>query len=222
MDALIDYLSQFATPRRVQLFKDVAANRTRYITPVLEDIFQAQNASAVLRTCECVGIQDIHIIEERNRFEPIADVELGSAQWLSTYKYNKPGGENMTEAIQTLKRNGYRIVATTPHLKEVSLDNLNLAKGKVALLFGTELKGLTEQALSQADEFVRIPMTGFTESFNISVSVAIVTYTLMRELRNSYLPWKLTDTEQKELVLEWLRKSIKDSELLEKRFNFGK
>jgi tRNA (guanosine-2'-O-)-methyltransferase len=128
----------------------------------------------------------------------------------------------MTEAIQTLKRNGYRIVATTPHLKEVSLDNLNLAKGKVALLFGTELKGLTEQALSQADEFVRIPMTGFTESFNISVSVAIVTYTLMRELRNSYLPWKLTDTEQKELVLEWLRKSIKDSELLEKRFNFGK
>ena len=222
MEELIDYLSQFATPRSVQLFKDVAANRTRYITPVLEDIFQSQNASAVLRTCECVGIQDIHIIEERNRFEPIADVELGSAQWLTTHKYNKPGGENMTDAIQILKKNGYRIVATTPHLKDISLDNLNLSEGKIAFLFGTELKGLTEQALSQADAFVRIPMTGFTESFNISVSVAIVMYTLMRELRNSYLPWKLTTVEQQELILHWLRKSIKDSELLEKRFKFGK
>jgi len=222
MDELINYLSEFATPRRVQLFKTVAANRTRYITPVLEDIYQPQNASAVLRTCECSGIQDIHIIEERNRFQLNPDVELGAAQWLSMYKYNKPGGTNATDAIQNLKKNGYRIVATTPHGKDVSLDNFNLADGKVALLFGTELKGLTDQALSQADEFVRIPMTGFTESFNISVSVAIVTYTLMRELRNSYLPWKLSETEQKELVLEWLRKSIKDSELLEKRFNFGK
>lgn len=222
MDALIEFLSQFTTERRFQLYKDVAANRTRYVTPVLEDLYQAQNASAVLRTCECLGLQDIHVVEQRNKFQLSPDVELGAAQWLTLHKYNKPSDDNITLAIKNLRAQGYRIVATSPHTKEVSLDDFDLSKGKVALLFGTELKGLTESALSQADEFVTIPMSGFTESFNISVSVAITANTLVKELRNSYLPWKFTETEQKQLILDWLRKSIKNSDLLEKRFNFGK
>lgn len=219
MDPLIDFLSQFATPRRFQLFKHIAANRTRFITPVLEDIYQSQNASAVLRTCDCLGIQDIHIIEERNKYKLNPDVELGSAQWLNLIRYNKPEG-NTEAAIQSLKANGYRIVATTPHTRDVSLENFDLSNGKIALLFGTELKGLSQQAMDLSDEFVRIPMTGFTESFNLSVSVAIVVYSLMRNLRNSSIPWKLNDAEQKCLILDWLRKSIKDSEQLEKRFIF--
>lgn len=219
MDALIDFLSQFTTPRRFQLFKEVAANRTRYITPVLEDIYQPHNASAVLRTCDCLGIQDIHIIEERNKYKLNPDVELGSAQWLNLIRYNQPEG-NTEAAIQSLKANGYRIVATTPQTRDISLDNFDLSNGKIALLFGTELKGLSQQAMDLSDEFVRIPMAGFTESFNISVSVAIVAYSLMRNLRNSSIPWKLNDAEQKLLILDWLRKSIKDSEQLEKRFIF--
>lgn len=219
MDALIDFLSQFTTPRRFQLFKDVAANRTRYIAPVLEDIYQPHNASAVLRTCDCLGIQDIHIIEERNRYTINPDVELGSAQWLNLIRYNKPDG-NTVAAIESLKANGYRIIATTPHAKDVSLDNLDLSGGKIALLFGTELKGLSQQALDLSGEFVRIPMTGFTESFNISVSLAIVAYSLLRDLRKSSIPWRLSDSEQKSLILDWLRKSIKYSDQLEKRFIF--
>lgn len=219
MDALIDYLSQFTTPRRFQRFKEVAASRTRYITPVLEDIYQPHNASAVLRTCDCLGIQDIHIIEQRNRYKLNPDVELGSAQWLNLIRYNKPEG-NTLFAIESLKANGYRIVATTPHTRDVSLDHFDLAQGKIALLFGTELKGLSQPAIDLADEFVKIPMTGFTESFNISVSVAIAAYSLMRDLRNSTLEWKLSDTEQKILILDWLRKSIKHSDQLEKRFIF--
>ena len=219
MDALIDYLSQFTTPRRFQLFKDVAANRTRYITTVLEDIYQPQNASAVLRTCDCLGIQDVHIIEERNRYKLNPDVELGSAQWLNLIRYNKPEG-NTAAAIQSLKTNGYRIVATTPHEKNVSLDNFDLSRGKIALLFGTELKGLSQQAIDLSDEFLSIPMTGFTESFNISVSAAIITYSLIRELRESPIPWRLNEEDQKFLILDWLRKSIKSSEQLEKRFIF--
>jgi tRNA (guanosine-2'-O-)-methyltransferase len=219
MNGLIDYLSQFATERRVQLFRDVAANRTRYITPVLENIYQPQNASAVLRTCDCLGIQDVHIIEEKNRYKLNPDVELGSAQWLNLIRYNEPANNTET-AIARLKADGYRIVATTPHTRDVSLDNLDLSKGKIALLFGTELKGLSEQAIALSDEFVRIPMSGFTESFNISVSVAIIAYTLIRELRNSGINWKLDEKEQEILILDWLRKSIKDSELLEKRYIF--
>jgi len=219
MDALIQYLSEFSTPRRFQLFKDIAANRTRYITPVLEDIYQPQNASAVLRTCDCLGIQDVHIIEERNRYKLNPDVELGSAQWLNLIKYTG-SGSNTAFAINTLKEQGYRIVATSPHTGDVELDNLDLSRGKIALLFGTELKGLSDQALELSDEFVRIPMTGFTESFNISVSAAIIMYTLMRNLRNSELSWRLSFAEQQSLILEWLRKSIKSSEELEKRFKF--
>jgi tRNA (guanosine-2'-O-)-methyltransferase len=221
MDALIEYLSQFTTTRRFQLFKDVAANRTRYITPVLENIFQPQNASAVLRTCDCLGIQDVHIIEEKNRYKLNPDVELGSAQWLNLIRYNNPEG-NTEGAIQNLKTQGYRIVATTPHSSDVSLDDLDLSSGKIALLFGTELKGLSQQAIELSDEFVKIPMSGFTESFNISVSVAIIVYTLVRKLRNSTLPWQLNEAEQKTLLLEWLRKSIKYSDQLEKRFIFDK
>lgn len=219
MDALINFLSQFTTDRRYQLFKEVAARRTRYITPVLEDIYQPQNASAVLRTCECLGIQDIHIIEQRNRYKLNPDVELGSAQWLNLIKYNQPEG-NTEAAIVDLKKRGYRIVATSPHTGDVSVDDFDLSKGKMALLFGTELKGLTDKALSMSDEFVKIPMSGFTESFNISVSVAIVTYTLMHRLRNSGLSYNLDESEQKVLILDWLRKSIKNSDLLEKRFKF--
>jgi tRNA (guanosine-2'-O-)-methyltransferase len=219
MDALINFLSQFTTERRFELYKKIAADRTRYITPVLENIYQPQNASAVLRTCDCTGIQDVHIIEEKNRYKLNPDVELGSAQWLNIYRYNKSEG-NAAEAVQNLKNQGYRIVATTPHTSDVSLDEFDLSKGKVALLFGTELSGLSEEALSLSDEFIRIPMAGFTESFNISVSFAILSYTLMNQLKKSMIPWRLSETEQKELILEWLRKSIKHSEQLEKRFIF--
>jgi tRNA (guanosine-2'-O-)-methyltransferase len=219
MDALIDFLSQFTTERRFQLYQEVAANRTRYITPVLEDIYQPQNASAVLRTCECCGIQDIHIIEERNKYKINPDVELGSAQWLTLIRYNEETG-NTEKAIEKLKISGYRIVATTPHAKDVTLEDFDLEKGKIALLFGTELKGLSQKALDLSDEFIKIPMSGFTESFNISVSAAIISYSLMQRLRKSDLPWRLTEEEQKGLILEWLRKNIKNSDLLEKRFIF--
>jgi len=219
MEALIKYLSQFITPHRYQLFKDVAANRTRYITPVLEEIYQPHNASAVLRTCDCVGIQDVHIIEGRNRFELNSEIELGAARWLNLIKHNNPE-RNAETAIQQLKDSGYRIVATTPHSRDVSLEELDLSKGKIALLFGTELNGLTKQAMDLADEYVRIPMTGFTESFNISVSVAIVIYTLVHRLENASINWKLSEAEQNILILDWLRKSIKLSDQLEKRFIF--
>lgn len=219
MKHLIEYLSQFATDRRYNLLRKVASERTRYITIALEDIYQSHNASAVLRTCDCLGIQDVHIIEMKNRYNLNPDVELGSAQWLSLYKYSGEPNPAVT-AINHLKSQGYRIVATTPHTDDVSLDDFDLSKGPVALLFGTEMRGLTDASLAAADEFLRIPMSGFTESFNISVSAAIVLYTLNQQLRKTSLNWQLTEFEIDTLVLEWLRKSIRDSDLLEKRYIF--
>jgi len=216
---LIEYLSQFMTERRFARLCQVADSRTRYITVVLEDLYQPHNASAVLRTCDCLGIQDVHIIEKTNRFSLNPDVELGSAQWLSLHKYKESPNPSIT-AVNSLKSKGYRIVATTPHQKDVSLENFSLFPGPVAFFFGTEIRGLSEEVLAASDEYLRIPMYGFTESFNISVSAALILYRLVHNLHGLDLTWQLSHSEKDELILNWMRKSIQDSELLEKRFNF--
>ncbi len=217
MDKLIKHLSEFVLPRRLQLFEEIIEKRTRYITVALEDIYQSQNASAVLRTCECLGFQDLHIIEAKNQYKLNPDVVMGSSKWLTLHRYsNVP--DPTTEAIDSLRSKGYRIVATTPHKDDVDLPDLDLAKGPMALFFGTELTGLTEKMLSQADEFVKIPMHGFTESFNISVSAAITLYELGTRLRNTELPWQLTKNEKESLMLSWLRQSIKKVDLIEEQF----
>jgi tRNA (guanosine-2'-O-)-methyltransferase len=215
---LINYLEQFVTPRRVQLFDSVLSNRTRYITVALEDIFQPHNASAVLRSCECFGIQDVHIIENRNQYSINPDVALGSYKWLNLYRYNTQP-DNTPEAIESLRKAGYRIVATTPHKNDCSLADFDLHKGKIALLFGTELEGLSPAALELSDEFLRIPMTGFTESLNISVTAAIIIYHLVNELRDSGIDWQLTPEERQLVKLTWLRNTIKKSDQIENKFN---
>ena len=214
---LIEHLSGCITENRLSLFKQVLSERTRYITVVLEDIFQSHNASAVLRTCDCTGIQDVHIVEQRNEYEINRDVALGSDKRLSLNYYNE-GLDNIANAVAELKRRGYRIVATSPHGEGTTPKTFDLEKGKAALMFGTELNGLTDRALELADEYMQIPMVGFTESFNISVSAAILLYALRGRLDASSLDWKIGKEERSNLLLEWLRSSIKMSKLIEDQF----
>ena len=214
---LFNYLSACITPERLSLFNRVIEYRTKYITVVLEDIFQSQNASAVLRSCDCFGIQDVHIIENRNEFQLDTEVSLGSSKWLSLTKYNK-AKNNSLAAIKQLKKQGYRIVATTPHYNDQELPGFDLTAGKTALVFGSELPGVSEVIINEADEFLKIPMFGFTESFNISVSAAIVLHHLTDKLRNSEIGWELTEKEKIDTKIQWIRNTIKKSELLEKRF----
>jgi len=210
---LIKYLEQFITPKRVDLFHQVLNQRTRYITVVLEDIYQSQNASAVLRTADCLGIQDVHIIENKNNYTINPDVVLGASKWLNLVKYNVQEN-NTLDTIHKLKNEGYRIVATTPHKNDVNLDDFDLSRGKTALFFGTEMNGLTDLMINHADEYIKIPMVGFTESYNISVSAAIILHYLTLKLRNSKIDWQLSESEKKIILLEWLKKSIKKSSLL--------
>jgi tRNA (guanosine-2'-O-)-methyltransferase len=215
---LIEYLSACITPERNQLFEKVLEQRTSYITVVLEDIFQPQNASAVLRTCDCFGIQHVHVIENRNTFKVDTEVAMGSSKWLSIYKYNN-AEHNSLDAIKALKQQGYRIVATTPHKNDLQLPEFDLTKGKAALVFGSELPGISDIIINEADEFLKIPMSGFTESLNISVSAAVILYHLTDKIKK--LPevnWQLTPEERDEIKLHWLRNTLKRSTLLEKRF----
>ncbi|MCF6242227.1 MAG: RNA methyltransferase [Bacteroidales bacterium] len=214
---LIKHLAKLITEERWQLMNKIIADRTRYITVVLEDIFQAHNASAVLRTCDCFGVQDVHIIENRNQYTVNPDVALGASKWLDLKKYSEQE-ENTTTCINHLKEKGYRIVATTPHTDDVNLEEFDLPKGKVALMFGSEQPGLTETALNNADEFLKIPMFGFTESFNISVSASIILHHLRWKLNQSEIKWQLSASEKDEILLNWLRQSIKRSDVVEREF----
>ena len=200
-------------------FDQVIQFRTRYLTIVLEDIFQPHNASAVLRSCDCFGIQDVHIIENSNKYQINPHVALGSSKWLNLFRYN--AAEHNTRAcLQHLKNTGYRIVAASPHEQGYTIDNLPLDQ-KTAIIFGTEMQGLTNQALAMSDDFVKISMYGFTESFNISVSVALCLYRLSEKLRSSEISWQLNPEDAIDVKLMWAKQVVKNAELIEKRF-FGK
>ncbi|MDT8392320.1 MAG: RNA methyltransferase [Bacteroidales bacterium] len=213
---LLAYLEQFISENKLQLFNNIIENRTRHITVVLEDIYQSQNASAVIRTCDCFGIQDVHIIENRNSYSINPDVALGASKWLRLKKYNQQE-HNTLSCYESLREQGYRIVATTPHKADTKLDELNF-DGKLALVFGTELEGLSGKAISHADEHVKIPMYGFTESFNISVSAAIILHHLTEKLRASNIDWRLSATEKTDTRLSWVRRVIRHPEIHEKEF----
>ena len=208
----LGHLFGFVSDERKVRFSEIISLRTRHLTIILEDIFQPHNASAVLRSCDCFGLQDVHIIENKNKFDVNPDVALGSAKWLTLYKYNN-SSLNTESCIRSLKEKGYRIVATTPHKKDFTPDTLPV-DGRFALLFGTELEGLSTEAIGLADQFVKIPMFGFTESLNISVSAAVLLQTLTNRLRNSSVTWGLNEREKTNVLLSWAAASIKKSDLI--------
>ncbi len=213
---LINYLSQFISESRRAKFDEVLNFRTRHITIVLEDLYQPHNASAVLRSCDIFGIQDIHIIENKHAYTVNKDIAMGSPKWLNLHKYRNKENNSLA-CINTLKEKGYRIIATSPNESACTIDDLPVDK-PLALFFGTELTGISETVVDHAEELVKIPMYGFTESFNISVSAALCLRSLTEKLHKSEVNWHLNDDEKEELLLRWLRNSIRKVDLIEKDF----
>ena len=219
---LISYFKKFVTAERFSKIEKCAENRTNYITVVLEDIYQPHNISASLRSCEAFGLKDVYVIEEEKKYNICEGVVKGATDWLDIRRYGKQKEFNTQVCFQDLKKLGYRIVATSPAEKDTTIDQLSLDAGKIALIFGTEETGLSNYAMQHADEFVKIPMFGFTGSFNISVSVALCLYELTKRLRASDINWQLNPSEMIDLQLDWLRKNLKNSEILERHFNSSK
>lgn len=214
---LYEFLCSFITEQRRMKFEATAEQRTRYVTVAVENIFQPHNASAVLRSAEGFGVQDVHIIESSYKYNPNPDVVLGANKWLTLHRHTR-SENNSLSCIDSLRGNGYRIVATTPHKDDCLISELDLSKGKVALFFGTEIDGLSPDILNAADEFVKIPMYGLTESFNISVSAAICMYELTKRLHESDIAWQLTEEEKLDLRLAWVKETVERPDLLEKEF----
>jgi tRNA (guanosine-2'-O-)-methyltransferase len=211
------HFSQYISDHRRDFIEKVLSERTRFITVVLEDIYQSQNASAVVRTCECMGLQDIHIIENTSTYSVNPKVLKGANKWIDLIRYKEKNRNNTETCLTALRQQGYRILATDPGSECVSLDQIPVDT-KLAVVMGNELKGTSSYALDHADTKVRIPMYGFTESLNISVSAAICLNTLIGKLRNSTVEWSLSAEEKSEIRLKWYRKVVRRSELIEHEF----
>ncbi len=215
-ETIYNYLKGYMTEERDQLFRNVIAERTRKLTVVIEDVYQPHNASAVLRSCDCFGVQDVHIIENDNQWEPSEGVSMGSQKWLSVSRYNE-SDQNTAECLLDLKSQGYSIVATTPHENDFVLKNLPVAQ-KTALVFGSEMRGISDVVREHADAYVRIPMYGFTESFNISVAAALALYELTDRIRKEQIDWRLNEGEVNEILVAWAVRSIREGEAILQRY----
>ena len=215
-DKLLEYFEGYLTDKRKALFKSVLENRTRHFAVVLEDIFQPHNASAVVRSCDIFGVQDVYAIENTYVNKVSRHVAKGSQKWLNFHRY-KNDGNNTKDCLDDLKAKGYQIIGTTPHT-ETMLPDFDVTK-KAAFVFGEESEGISDYVKEHADGFLKIPMVGFTESLNISVAAAIVLQDVTSKLRKTDVNWQLTKEEKDILYFDWVKKTIKNVDKIEAHYH---
>ncbi len=214
----LEYMTQFITEERREVLQRTVSQRTHYMRILTENMFHPQNASAIMRHCEAFGIQQIHTVEDRCKFDPSVNIVRGTQKWVDVEHH-----DNTHEALKALKAEGYRIVATTPHRCSATPESFDVTKGKFALVFGTEHAGISDEVIEAADDFLMIPMCGMVESLNVSASAAILIYMLSERIRQSVDGWQLSDAEQLKLLTRWTMSSVRDFEgILRKAEQRGK
>jgi len=209
---LLEHLEGYLTELRKEKFAKVLSQRTKHFTVATEDVYQLHNTSAVIRSCDVFGIQEVNIIEEQNTKRIDREIAMGAQKWVDLNRYH-----SVKEAIKDLRHKGYQIVATTPHKDDQLLEAFDVTK-KSCFFFGREMSGLSQDVLDEADCFLKIPMAGFTESLNISVSAAIILQHVTTKLKNTNVNWQMTDEELLEKRLDWCKKTIKSHDEIIERF----
>ena len=209
---LLEYLETYLTDSRREKFNKVLSQRTKHFTVATEDVYQLHNTSAVIRTCDVFGIQEVNIIEERNSKRIDREIAMGAQKWVDLNRYH-----SVNDCINDLKQRGYQIVATSPHTNDCELDAFDITK-KSCFFFGRETEGLSEEVLNAADCYLKIPMVGFTESLNISVSAAIILQHVTTKLKQTNINWQLTENETIEKRLDWVKKTIKSFDDIVKNY----
>jgi tRNA (guanosine-2'-O-)-methyltransferase len=217
---LYDLLAEHLTENKRNLFERILADRTRHVTLVMEDLYQAQNTSAIQRSAESFGVQDLHIIENKHTFSHHRKISKGSSDWLTMHRYNEAAKDNTETCLHALKKKGYQIVVTALHEKTIALDEVDLSK-KTAVLMGTELTGASNTAMQMADVYMKIPTVGFTESLNVSVASAIIMQHLTQRMRDESRHWQLSEDEKLHLKIEWAKRSIYWSKFIVEMWESG-
>ena len=210
---LLKHLETFLTNSRKVKFERVLSQRTKHFTVATEDVYQLHNTSAVIRSCDVFGVQEVHIVEERNTKRIDREIAMGAQKWVDLNRYH-----SVKDCMDALKLQGYQIEATTPHTNDCELHEFDVTK-KSCFFFGRETEGLSEAVLKEADVFLKIPMSGFTESLNISVSAAIILQHVTTKLKKTNIDWQLTENEKLEKRLDWCKKTIKSyNEIIERYY----
>jgi tRNA (guanosine-2'-O-)-methyltransferase len=214
--ALLEYLTDYLTEARRRRLNDVLDQRTRQITVVLDDLRLEHNMSAVLRTCDAFGVQDLHVIETVEPFAPTPKISMGSDRWLSIARYqDRPG---RLQCLEDLRERGYRIVGTGPPGAGTQAFNQIELDRPIALVFGNEKDGMSPEVSAACESRLVIPMVGFVESLNISVAAAIILQDLTTRLRASSAHWQMPAEDRFDLLLDWTRKSIPSITAIEQRW----
>lgn len=216
-EALLARLNTYLTEKRLSRFESVLSMRTRHFTVAVEDVYQEHNAGALVRTCDCFGVQDMYIMEQHNDYKVDKNISKGAVKWVDQHRFRR---NPHADCLDSLKEKGYRIVATTPHTDDTDLPDLDISL-PTAFVFGTEKEGISQKIIDRADAFVKIPMVGFTESFNVSVAAALVLQDTTTRLRRSDINWQLKANEKLDLQLDWALKTIvKSKAVLEQEMKF--
>jgi len=211
-EKLVTYLESYLTDNRKARFKQVLSQRTKHFTVAMEDVYQLHNTSAVMRSCDVFGVQELHVIEEQNVKRIDREIAMGAQKWVDLKRYH-----SAKECIKVLKSQDYQIVATTPHTNDCLLQDFDITK-KSCFFFGRETEGLSSDVMDKADVFLKIPMVGFTESLNISVSAAIILQYVTTKLKQSDLQWQLSDNEILDKRYDWCAKTIKSMDQILERY----
>ncbi|GAA4900795.1 RNA methyltransferase [Flaviramulus aquimarinus] len=209
---LLNHLESYLTEHRKDRFESVLLQRTKHFTVATEDVYQLHNTSAVIRSCDVFGIQEVNIVEEQNSKRIDKEIAMGAQKWVDLNRYH-----SVNNCISDLKNKGYQIVATTPHANNCELQDFDVTK-KSCFFFGRETEGLSQDVLDAADCFLKIPMVGFTESLNISVSAAIILQYVTSKLRQTDVNWQLSKNEMHDKRLDWCEKTIKSYDDIVDRF----
>lgn len=216
LQSLYGYLSAFLTPRRRSLFEQVAQSRTQYLSLLVEDVHQEHNASALVRTCDCFGIQQMHILEKGNEGKVSSGMAKGAEKWVDVFQHKATKREPRV-LLQAAKKAGYQIAATTPHGQAHTPQDLPLDRPTL-VLFGQEGPGLSQELFNEADCHLNLAMYGFTESFNVSVSAALVLQVLVHRLRQEGQDWALSEAAYWQLLTRWALKMITNEQVYLREF----
>lgn len=193
-------------PRRLEKIKQVVSHRQAGLVVVIEDIHDPHNAEAIFRTCDALGVQDVHLIFEKE--PPWNPAKIGKKssssahKWLTFHTYR-----STKECLTELKKKKYVIVASALTERSVPLFDAPLGSGKLALFVGNEHRGLSETALSLSDVVVKIPMRGMVESLNVSVATALFLYEITRQRAGKR--FSLSTSEARALVDDFTRRTSK-------------
>ena len=201
-----EYLQRFLTEERLRKIEHFAPESSDFVLPVLEDVYQFRNAAAIVRSVEACGFHKVVALQEENNFEPNLKVTKGADTWVEVEKLPR----NM-ESFQKIKDKGYKIVVVSLENNAKMLPDYEITE-PIALVFGTEMEGVSQEILDFADETLAIPMYGFTRSFNVSVAASLCMYELKQKLMKSNIDYKLNDEKLLKMKIRWAVNSIKSGE----------